>query len=405
MKYISILSAFIFAVHVMIPQADAQLRKANRALDRGNYEEAMSLAQQLMADKPDDHKTWDLMARIHDNLATQSALIGVSEEYLGHVEGMVEAYKKVVEKRPRESEQVANRLQIFYYQTFNSGIEEFTNAQSVAGDDSLQSDHFRKSATYFQASSVAAPDSSGAYVNWAYALLGAGDSDDAVVPLNLALEYGGPDPEIYSYLARIYLTTERAQEAVPLLEEAVEQYPDRPELQNFLLNAYSETGQDSLAIQRYATLVGSDPENPIYRYNYGSLLLQANEFDGAVEQLMMAVDLDTTYIDAYYNLGAAFINNANSVQQEITAMDDDMRARRDEITDEEEQAILDQIDVLAEVRTGLYQLSILPLEDAKKYAEMEEGRSVIEICSALFQAYAQTGREDKAMLVSDCAGM
>jgi len=405
MKYISILSVIIFAVHGFVPHADAQLRKANRALDRGNYEEAMTLAQELMDDKPDDHKTWDLMARVHDHLATQSALIGVRQEYLDHVEGMVEAYKKVVDLRPREGDQVNSRLQIFYYQTFNSGIEEFTNAQAVAGDDSLQSDHFRKSATYFQASSVAAPDSSGAYINWAYALLGAGDSDEAVIPLNLALEYGGPDPEIYSYLARIYLTSERAEQAVPLLEEAVEQYPDHPELQNFLLNAYSETGQDDLAIQRYATLVESDPENPIYRYNYGSLLLQANEFDGAVEQLMMAVEIDSTYVDAYYNLGAAFINNANSVQQVITDMDDDMRARKDVITDEEEQDILDQIDVMAEVRRGLYQLSIVPLEDAKKYAEMQEGRSVMEICSALFQAYAQTGQEDKAMLVSDCAGM
>jgi len=405
MKQISLIFAIVFAVHAFIPHADAQLRKANRALDRENYEEAMNLAQELMADKPDDHKTWDLFARIHDKMATQSALIGDNEEYLSHVEGMVNAFDKVIEYRPRELEQVTNRLQIFYYQTFNSGIEEFTNAQATSGDESLQIEHFRKSATYFQASSVAAPDSSGAYVNWAYALLGAGDSDEAVVPLTLALQYGGPDPEIYSYLARIYLTTERAQEAVPLLEEAVEQYPDHPELQNFLLNAYSETGQDDRALERYAEAVEDNPENPVYRYNYGSLLLQADEFDGAVEQLMKAVDIDSTYIDAYYNLGAAFINNANSVQQEISVLDDDMRARRDEISDEEEQSILDQIDVLAEQRTGLYQFSILPLEDAKKYAEMEEGRSVTEICMALFQAYAQTGQEDKAMLVSDCAGM
>ncbi len=400
MKRISFIIALVMAVHAIIPVANAQLRKANRALSNQNYEEAMRLAQELLDDNPDDHKTWDLLARIHDAQANQSSLMGA---YLDHVNGMVAAYTKVVELRPREAENVMNRLQIFYYQTFNSGIEEFGNAQAVSDDDTLQAEHFRKSAKYFQASSVAVPDSAGPYINWAYALLGAGESEEAVEPLTLALKYGGPDPEIYSYLARIYLTTQRAEQAVALLEEAATEYPDDQELQNYLLNAYSETGQDQRAIQRYAEAVENNPDNKIYRYNYGSLLLQSDLFDEAIEQLEMATLIDPMYIDAYYNLGAAYINKANSVQDTITELDDDMRERRDEITDEIETNILAEIDVLSEERRGLYQLSIAPLEKAKMYAEMEEGRSVIEICTALFQAYAQTDQMDKVELVQACA--
>lgn len=401
MKRISFIFALIFAALAVVPQSQAQLRRANRALERGEIEEAMSLAQELLADKPDDHRTWDLLARVHDAQASQSSM----DEYLGHIGEMAEAYRKVIELDPGEAEGVIGRLQIFYMQTFNSGITEFNNGQSVAGDDALQAEHFQNSARHFQATAIVFPDSSGSYVNWAYALLGAGDSDAAIEPLKLALEKGGPDPELYSFLARIYLTSDRAEEAVPLLEEASGHFPNNAELQNYLLNAYSETGQDDRALETYGNAVANNPENPIYRYNYGSLLLQAERFDEAIEELREATTLEEGYVDAYYNLGAAYINKANAIQQQINTMDDDMRERRDELSDEEESGIMADIDVLIAERRGLYEEAIIPLEAAKEYAEMEEGRSVEAICAALFQAYAQTGQEDKAELVQECAGM
>ncbi len=401
MQRISFILALIIAALAVVPQSQAQLRKANRALDRGEYEEAMSLAQELLKDKPDDHRSWDLLARIHDAKAMQSSM----DEYLEHVEGMTGAYQKVMELDPSESDGVMGRLQIFYMQTFNAGITEFNNAQSVVGDDSLQAEHFQNSARYFQATSVVFPDSSGSYVNWAYALLGAGDSDAAITPLHLAIEKGVKNSELYSFLARIYLTSDRAEEAVPLLEEATAHFPDNAELQNYLLNAYSDTGQDDRALETYANAVANNPENAIYRYNYGSLLLQAERFDEAVNELREATTLEEGYVDAYYNLGAAYINKANALQQQINAMDDDMRERREEISAEEEASIMSDMDILIAERRELYEQAIIPLEAAKEYAEMEEGRSLVGICAALFQAYAQTGQEEKAESVGECAGM
>ena len=401
MRQILFTFVVLFTALAVIPQSYAQLRKANRALERGEVEEAMNFAQELLTDKADDHKTWDLLARIHDVQASQSPM----DEYLMHVEEMVAAYDKVVELRPNQAEDVSNKLQIFYMQTFNRGIEEFNNAQTVAEDEVLQAEHFKTSAKYFQATTIVLPDSSGSYVNWAYALLGAGDNEAAIEPLSLALEYGGPDPEIYNYLSRIYLTTERELDAVPLLEEATGVYPDNAELQNYLLNAYATTGQNDRALERYSESVLKDSTNHIYRYNYGSLLLQEELYDEAIEQLTEAVRLDASYVDAYYNLGAAYINKANSVQDQISFLEDDIRERKEELTTEEEESIQAQIDLLTEERKGLYQESINPLEEARTYAESEEGRSVEEICNALFQAYAQTGQEDKALSVSECAGM
>lgn len=401
MRRLLLFAALAFVVQGIVPESQAQLRRANRALERGNTEEALNLANEMVEEEPDNHRVWNLLARIHSSQASTSPM----DEYLIHVEAMIEAYGKVVELRPQEEADIRNMITIFYMRTFNKGIEEFNNARAVLDDNALQAEHYRNSAKHFQASAMALPDSVGAYVNWAYALLGAADELGSIEPMVKALEYGGPDEVLYDLLARVYLTNGMEEDALPLLEEAVEAYPANAALQNYLLNAYATTGQNDRALEQYAGAVAGDPQNAIYRYNYGSLLLQAERFDEAIEQLLEAVTLEETYVDAYYNLGAAYINKANAVQQEISALDDDMRARRDEISEEEEQGILDKIDELSADRRSLYETSIGPLESAKKYAEMEEGRSVQEICAALFQAYAQTGQEDKATALGECAGM
>lgn len=401
MRRLLLFVALAFIVQGIVPESQAQLRRANRALEQGNTEEALSLANAMVEEEPDNHRVWNLLARIHGSQASTSPM----DEYLMHVEAMMEAYSKIVELRPQEESDIENRVTVFYMQTFNKGIEEFGNAQAVQGDSLLRAEHYRNSAKHFQASTIALSDSVGAYVNWAYALLGAGDELGSVEPMVKALEYGEPDETLYDLLARVYLTNGMEADALPLLEEAVEAFPANADLQNYLLNAYATTGQNERALEQYAGAVADDPGNAIYRYNFGSLLLQAERFDEAIEQLQEAVNMDEAYVDAYYNLGAAYINKANAIQQEINALDDDMRARRDEISEEERQDISDKIDELSMDRRSLYEISIGPLESAKRYAEMEEGRSVQEVCAALFQAYAQTGQEDKATALSECAGM
>lgn len=401
MKQFLSIFAFTFAALTIIPaEGYAQLRKANRALERGNLNEAISLAEKLIKKDSTDHKIWNLWARIHREQATQST----GKDYLMHIKDMVSAYDKVVENRHKEEDKVTFQKNQFYLQVFARGIEEFNNGQSIVDDDSLRTFHLQSSALYFQASSILSPDSVGSYVNWAYALMGAGNAEEAIEPLTLALKYGDPDPDLYDYLARIYLTNNRTMDAVSLLEEAIIHFPDSSEFQDYLLNAYIETDQIDRALERYQEAVENDPENEMYRYNYGSLLLQSERYDEAIEQLKEAVMLDEEYIDAHYNLGAAYINKANAVQGKISGLDDDIRERREVISEEEESSIQAQIDELTHERKGLYQKSIRPLEIAKMYGEKDAERSMIQICGALYQAYAQTSQEEKALSVSACAG-
>jgi len=192
-------------------------------------------------------------------------------------------------------------------------------------------------------------------------------------------------------------------DAVPLLEDATKHFPENEELQNMQLNAYAISGQIERAIEVYGKTVEDNPENKIYRYNYGSLLLQAERHDDAINQLKEAVRIDEAYTDAQYNLGAAYVNKAIAVNNRINEIDDDLRANKSTLSAEEISSRESQMDKLGEERRELFGLAITPLAKAKTQGEAE-GREVAEICRVLFQSYVQTGQTDKAETVSACAG-
>ena len=382
-------------------EASAQnLRRAERALRSGELSEALAQASGVLESDPDDHRVHDVLARIHEAMA-----IGTPPaEYVVHIREMKSAYNRVIELRPREEQKIDVLMINKWVTEFNTGIADFNNARAAAADSAEW--YYRMSAAHFEASSIAQPDSADSYVNWAYALLGAGDEVSAIEPLEKSLVYGGPDADTYSLLARILLTNERAEDAVPLLEQAL--FTDSLEeagLQDLLLNGYAQTGDSERALVTYENAVMGSPDNQIYRYNYGSLLLQAERYDEAIEQLTIAADIDEGYTDALYNLGAAYINKANDLQQEINAEDDALREARDDLSDEELAARTEELDAMIAARVALYEQAQGPLEQAREAAQTDEATSLEQICFALYQVYAQTNQMDLVEEVQACAGL
>ncbi len=398
MKRYLFLFALLLSISTLAQSALAQIRRAERALRNQELEEAMAHINTALEEDAENDKAYEVRARIHQ---AQALAMG-PEQYIGHVTAMTSDFLRAMELNPKTADAITNQLQIFWIGEFNKGIAEFNNAQGAdLAEEQLQA-HYHLSALHFEASAVVFPDSADSYVNWAYALLRASDDVGAIRPLTLALEYGSPDLEIYSFLGRIYLTNERAEEAVPVLEEGVAAFPEDAALQDLLLNAYAVTGQIERALNAYQSAVQNAPNNKVYRYNYGSLLLQAERFDEAIAHLTEAITIDPDYVDAHYNLGAAFINKANSIQVQINAAGDSLRAHKDAMSAEEQAAETTKIDDLVAQRLALYEQSIPPLEAAKRLGEVTD-RDLQEICVALYQAYGQTNQLDKLESVSACA--
>ena len=401
MKRYILLFALLLSFSLIAQSALAQVRRAERALRRANFEEALSFANSALEKDSEDANAYDVRARIH---RAQARAVG-GGQYLEHVSAMVKDFTQVMTLNPKTADKIMLQLQEFWIEEFNRGIEEFNNGQAEGLSEEQAYAHYNSSALRFEACAMALPDSANSYVNWAFALLRANDEIGAIHPLTMALDYGSGDTQIYSLLGRIYLTNERVDEAIDVLEKGVMDFPDDEGLQSLLLTAFSSSDNAERALDMYGSMVLQAPDNKMYRYNYGSLLLQAEQFDQAIEQLTAAIALDNSYVDAHYNLGAAFINKANVVQSRINAMDDSLRAHRDSISPEDQEAQTAKIDELIALRVSLYEQAISPLEEAKRLGDADEAHDPQAICVALYQAYVQTDQMAKVESVTACANL
>ncbi len=395
MKRIAILLVLFVGMGSIALPLSAQVRKAERSLKKGEFQEALGFVDTALEKKPEDAKAFEVRGRIYQAMAAEAS----GEEYLSLLGQMSEAFSRASELDDKMGEKVRNTLTMAYITEFQSGIEAFNAAQTASDQNG-----YLQSAHRFEGCTIIAPDSTGPYVNWAFALIGADQSADAIRPLEMAIENGGPDAEVYTYLGRMYLTNERADDAVPMLEDATMHFPDNEELQNMQLNAYAMSGQIDRAIEVYGKTVADNPENKIYRYNLGSLLLQSGRHDDAIEQLKEAVRIDDAYTDAQYNLGAAYVNKAIDINNRINEIDDDLRANRNTLSADDISAKESEMDTLSGERRDLFGLAVAPLEKARALGEAE-GREVAEICRVLFQSYVQVGETEKAESIQECAGL
>ena len=173
---------------------------------------------------------------------------------------------------------------------------------------SLREQKFALAVSSFRAAASILPDSTLAYRNWAAALMNAGRNEDSVEPLKRALAAKPNDAEVMTMLAQVYMKTRQDSLAVPLLADLWESGRHTEEVADGLSRAYVRMGKVAEAKAIYEEAIKSNPDNFNFRYNYGTILLEAKDYDGAIEQLTKAYEIEPESADINYNLGAAYLN-------------------------------------------------------------------------------------------------
>ncbi|MCH8276837.1 MAG: tetratricopeptide repeat protein [Bacteroidetes bacterium] len=397
MKRLSVLMSLLLGSVLLIGadgcSSDPNVEGAKLDLRNKDYDRALQNLETALVTNPDNTDALELKGRV---LGEKAFTIQNIEEHAALIAEMVESYGRAVALDSTLADAVTLSLRIAFSREFQLGIQAFNRGS----DDQNE---YNTAATYFGTASVIQPDSSGAYVNQAYALMRADRPNDAIAPFEMALERGDTQEDTYRFLAGLYQANDQDEEAVTLLETASGRYPDNVDVQTELLNAYQLAGQIDRAMSMYEGAVREDPANKLFRYNYGSMLVLKELYDEAIVQLSAAVELDPEYGNAQYNMGAAYINKAVNVNDRINEIDDEVRAKKDELSDDEEAEMNAEIDRLAEERKGLFGQAIAPLEAARVLYEAS-GEDATEVCQALFQSYVQTGQTELAQGVSECAG-
>ena len=373
--------------------SDPNVEGAKLDLRNQDYDRALSNLETALENNPQNAEAYELKGRV---LSEKAFATQDQDAHIETIVDMLEAYGNAVQYDPTYQETVTNALRFAFANEFQRGIQAFNRGRN---DDS----QFLVAARYFNTAGVIQPDSSGAYVNEAYAYMNGGQPESAIGPFERALEAGDTEPETYRFLAQLYQTNDRSDEAVGLLEDAAAMYPENVDIQTELLNAYQLTGQVDKALENYSSAVERDPGNALFRYNYGSLLIQVARYAEALAQLQAAVEIDPEYSSAYYNIGAAHINQAVDVNAAISDLDDALRENRDDMSNDEIESAEAEIDAKVEERRMHFQAAVSPLEEAKRLFEAN-GEDVGDVCRALYQSYAQTNQTDKAQSVAACAG-
>lgn len=467
--------------------SDPNVEGAKLDLRNQDYDRALENVETALANNPENAEAHELRGRILQEKVAQTTDIDEHSRLLAE---MLSSFERAGEIDPDMVPIIEQRLRLAWVDEFQIGIEAFNQGQT---DQSA----YLRAARHFENTAMIAPDSTGGYVNQAYALINADREAEAIAPLEEAISRGDTSPENYIRVASLYSVTDQQNEAVRILREARDVHPTDVDIQAQLLNAYVVADRMDEAMADYESLVVSEPDNKYYRYNYGSLLLEAERYDDAIENLRAATRIDPYYPAAQFNLGASFINRAVDLRETINNLDDELREQRSTLSRDEITQRENEIDALIEEQHSYFDEAIDPLEraldlssgarfevsgdpgvrftgevsgsasragddmsravdglvpaefyvgggnvsatfnrtddegmlsvsllvgfDEIASASTAEGESSVSlsenvgdvgfagpsagsICQALFSAYIQTGQQDKAEVISDCAG-
>jgi protein O-GlcNAc transferase len=132
-----------------------------------------------------------------------------------------------------------------------------------------------------------------------------GDFKSAEQIARRALLTAPRDPNLLQFLAAVLVAQHRADEAVSLLEKAIDKSSATGELLYNLGTALAVAGRHKEAAQRLEQACGITPQNPDYHNNLGLALLATRRYVDAEAAFKRSLELRPNWPVAFYNIGRA----------------------------------------------------------------------------------------------------
>ncbi len=293
-------------------------------------------------------KNWDKAQEMLEKEVAKNPQADEGYFLLGHVlrqggktDAMLEAFDKSLAISKKFEEKIKNEKLAHWADSFNKGVGFYNKAAKATTKDSIQM-HYNTAIEKFEDAIKCAPDSANSYQNLAFTFLNAGRQDEAIAPFKKLIELEGSSKS-YVSLSELYLTKGNKlmdaykaggaakdsveamklyDENLALLEEAQAKYPEDSDLLVLLSNTYIAADKIAEAKETFAKGVKAEPDNKFYRYNYGVLLLGANDYEGAATQFEEALKIDPEYTNSMYNLAVTYVKWGSEMREALNADDD-----------------------------------------------------------------------------------
>jgi Tfp pilus assembly protein PilF len=112
---------------------------------------------------------------------------------------------------------------------------------------------------------------------------------------------------------------EEVSSALDALHRAVEIRPDYHEAYYSLGEIFERTGNLDSAAINYRKAVELNPMNAYYPLNYGNVMGTKGDLQTAEKYFRLAIKIDSTYRDAWLNLGITYLQKSKEYQQDSLA--------------------------------------------------------------------------------------
>ncbi len=115
------------------------------------------------------------------------------------------------------------------------------------------------------------------------------------------------------------------------LQQAVKNYPEHDNFFLYLTEHYLNTDSTTLGLQLCDSLIQHVGSRSIYWYIKSRLYLDVHDYDNCIYNADMAIKLDSTLADAYYNKGLAYFNKAIEFSHTIPLTGNPNRQKQDRV--------------------------------------------------------------------------
>jgi len=219
-----------------------------------------------------------------------------------------QSYEKCAEldNKGEYTAEIGHNFRVIASNFFNQGVLKYNeNDYMGAASDFLN--------TYEISLSMGVTDTL-ALSNVALAYDIAEEYDLAIVEYNELLSIGYQDPMVYNALANIYLNqkADTAKSEQYVMEGRV-LFPDDYQLLIAETNLHLAKGDNEKAVKNLELALQTDPENKTIWFALGTNYENVGNLEQAEQAYAKCIEIDPTYADAYYNMGAMFNNQAAEI--------------------------------------------------------------------------------------------
>jgi tetratricopeptide (TPR) repeat protein len=327
MKYskISTLGILISAIMFLGLQCSStELTSAKLYIQQKNWEKAIEVLNAEVGKNPKSDEGYFLLGTVYSEL--------------DNVDKMVEAFNNSLAISKKYAEKIEEYRAFQWANNFNRGVNLFQRGNRAEDEDSIKM-YYDMAIEAYSKAIMLEPDSGETYRNLAFTYLTAGKTEQSIDPLKKLVELEQAE-EGYQYLGEVYYALganlmndfkydknvqdsikamDYFNKVIKITEEGLKKFPGNSEMQVSRTSAYIGAGRIDEAIVSSELLVENEPDNKTYRYNYGVLLLNVENYAEAETQFLAALEIDPEYENAIYNLAVTYVRWGTAMNKEAEA--------------------------------------------------------------------------------------